>query len=107
MVPVSKSSDDVVPPNGISRCVWTSMPPGNRYFPVASIVRSAGIVSDVPMAEIFSPSTNTSPLYLSVAVTIVPFLMSNVIESEYRPAPQVRTNRDDDRGRTARRDELL
>ena len=27
-VPVSKSSDEVVPPNGMSRCVWTSMPPG-------------------------------------------------------------------------------
>ena len=41
MVPVSKSSVDVVPPNGMSRCVWTSMPPGITYCPDASIVRSA------------------------------------------------------------------
>ena len=27
-VPVSKSSAEVVPPKGMSRCVWTSMPPG-------------------------------------------------------------------------------
>ena len=41
IVPVSKSSVDVVPPNGMSRWVWTSMPPGMTYWPDASIVRSA------------------------------------------------------------------
>ena len=40
-VPVSKSSAEKVPPNGISRWVCTSMPPGMTYLPVASIDRSA------------------------------------------------------------------
>ena len=37
-VPDSKSSMELVPPNGISRCVCASMPPGMMYFPAASIV---------------------------------------------------------------------
>ena len=37
------------------------MPPGSTYLPVASIVRSAAMVSDVPIVEIFSPSMKTSP----------------------------------------------
>ena len=41
IVPDSKSSADVVPPNGMFRWVWTSMPPGMTYWPEASIVRSA------------------------------------------------------------------
>ena len=32
-VPVSKSSAEVAPPNGMSRWVWTSMPPGSTYLP--------------------------------------------------------------------------
>ena len=39
-VPVSKSSAENVPPNGISRWVCTSMPPGMTYWPVASSVWS-------------------------------------------------------------------
>ena len=37
IVPDSKSSADVVPPNGMSRWVCTSMPPGSTSLPVASI----------------------------------------------------------------------
>ena len=37
-VPVSKSSALVVPPKGMSRCVWTSMPPGRTYLPAASMI---------------------------------------------------------------------
>ena len=73
MVPDSKSSAEVVPPNGMSRCVCTSMPPGITSLPVASMMRSAGILSDVPIVVIFSPSTKMSPTYLSVAVTIAAF----------------------------------
>ena len=40
-VPVSKSSLEVVPPKGMSRCVCTSMPPGSSSMPEASITRSA------------------------------------------------------------------
>ena len=51
MVPVSNVSDALVPPNGISMCVWTSTPPGTTYLPVASItVRSAVMPSDVGLA---------------------------------------------------------
>ena len=32
-VPVSKSSADVAPPNGMSMWVWTSMPPGRTILP--------------------------------------------------------------------------
>jgi hypothetical protein len=62
IVPDSKSSAEVVPPNGMSRCVWTSIPPGMTYFPEASIVRSASIESDDPINETFSSSIRTSPL---------------------------------------------
>ena len=61
IVPDSKSSAEVVPPNGMSMWVCTSMPPGSTYLPVASITRSAGIVSADPMVVIFSPSMKTSP----------------------------------------------
>src|SRR5678816_2773903 len=78
-VPVSKSSDDMVPPNGRSMWVWQSMPPGMTYWPVASMVRSAvcpprcdGSVSPT----ILSPSIQTSAAKVSDAVTTVPFLMS-------------------------------
>ena len=63
MVPDSKSSADVVPPKGMSRCVCTSMPPGSTSLPVASMIRSAGIDRDVPIVAMRSPSTSTSPTY--------------------------------------------
>ena len=44
IVPVRKSSDADVPPNGSSMCVCGSMPPGMTSLPEASIVRSASIV---------------------------------------------------------------
>ena len=40
-VPVSNVSAENVPPNGISMCVCTSIPPGSTYLPVASMIRSA------------------------------------------------------------------
>ena len=40
-VPVSKVSEANVPPNGISMCVCTSIPPGSTYLPVASMTWSA------------------------------------------------------------------
>ena len=77
IVPVAKSSDAVVPPNGRSMCVWASIAPGKMYWPVASIVRSAwpsaarcdGSVS----ATMRSPSIHTSAAKGSEAVTTVPF----------------------------------
>ena len=41
-VPVSKSSEEVVPPNGMSRWVWQSMPPGITYMPGGVNDRVAG-----------------------------------------------------------------
>ena len=40
IVPVRKSSEASVPPNGSSICVWGSMPPGITSFPTASITWS-------------------------------------------------------------------
>ena len=62
-VPVSKVSLAKVPPNGSSMWVWTSMPPGMTYLPVASIVSSA--VTPVaarsrPIWAIVSPSIRMS-----------------------------------------------
>ncbi len=48
-VPLSKSSADVVPPNGMSRCVCTSMPPGITSLPEASTTVSAGMFRPWPM----------------------------------------------------------
>ena len=43
IVPVSNVSEANVPPKGSSMWVWTSMPPGTTYFPVASIDRRFAI----------------------------------------------------------------
>src|ERR1051326_158990 len=76
-VPVSKSSAENVPPNGMSRWVCTSMPPGMTYLPVASIDRSASpanepVCAGSSRAAIVSPSTSTSARDDPVAVTTVP-----------------------------------
>ncbi len=74
-VPVSKVSLAKVPPNGSSMWVWTSIPPGMTYLPVASIVSSAVTPSRrfSPIWLIASPSTSTSAVYEPSAVTTVPF----------------------------------
>ena len=64
-VPVSKSSAENVPPNGISRWVCTSMPPGMTYWPDASSVRStaplsAPVWAGSSSAATVSPSMSTS-----------------------------------------------
>src|SRR5215467_8014053 len=76
-VPVSKSSAEKVPPNGMSRCVCTSMPPGMTYLPVASIDRSARpanepVCAGSSTATTVSPSMSTSAADDPVAVTTVP-----------------------------------
>src|SRR5215472_1404565 len=76
-VPVSKSSAEKVPPNGMSRWVCTSMPPGMTYLPVASIDRSARPASEPvcagsSRATTVSPSMSTSAADDPVAVTTVP-----------------------------------
>ena len=64
-VPVSNVSDAVVPPNGSSMCVWTSMPPGITYLPGGVDAPSAVARPTRPSAEpggtsaaIVSPSTS-------------------------------------------------
>src|SRR6185369_7702746 len=76
-VPVSKSSAEVVPPNGMSRCVCASIPPGITYIPMASITFSTP-ASEIPARTslICSPSIRTSARVVSRAVTTVPFRMS-------------------------------
>src|ERR1044071_4606455 len=77
-VPVSKSSDAVVPPNGSSMWVWQSMPPGMTYWPAASIVCSAVCAPRCDgwvRPTILPPSIQTSDTKLSEAVTTVPSLI--------------------------------
>ena len=59
-VPVSKVSDDSVPPNGISMWVWGSTPPGSTSRPVASMTRSAETVKLRPIRDTVSSSTKMS-----------------------------------------------
>ena len=83
-VPLSKVSLAKVPPNGSSKWVWPSIPPGTTYFPVASMVSSAvtpARARSAPTRAIVSPSTRTSAAYDPSAVTTRPFLISVRIES--------------------------
>jgi hypothetical protein len=91
-VPVSKSSFANVPPKGSFMWVWTSMPPGMTYLPVASIVSSAATspARFAPIWAMRSPSTRTSAAYEPSAVTIVPFEISVRIGSSERVASAVR-----------------
>src|SRR5580704_19321286 len=91
-VPVSKVSEANVPPNGISMCVCTSIPPGSTYLPVASMTwsaasangASAGGAPGSPVrslasnAAIRSPATSTSAASVPSAVTTVPPLIRMV-----------------------------
>ena len=72
-----KSSALVVPPNGMSRCVWASMPPGITYMPVASMIFSADS-GGMPLRTSLmrSSSIRTSAALVSVAVTTVPLRIS-------------------------------
>ena len=74
-VPVSNVSAENVPPNGISMCVCTSIPPGSTYWPAASMIRSTSgtVSSPVSSASIFSPSMSTLASSVPDAVTTVPF----------------------------------
>src|SRR6266542_5355533 len=76
-VPEAKSSEEKVPPNGISMWVWTSIPPGMTRRPPASMMRSAS-ASRPPLevtAATRSPSISTSADMVSLAVTTVPPLI--------------------------------
>ncbi len=61
IVPEVKSSQETVPPNGISMWVCGSIAPGMTYLPLASITLSACMSSDSPMRETLSSSMNMSP----------------------------------------------
>src|SRR5579859_3059283 len=91
-VPVSNVSTAKVPPNGISMCVCTSIPPGSTYLPVASMTWSAAcaagasaggapgspVRSLASTAAIFSPAISTSASSVPDAVTTVPPLIKMV-----------------------------
>ena len=78
-VPVSKVSLANVPPNGSSMWVWTSMPPGITYLPVASMVSSA---VDARRGQVAPDRRDRLAVDQDVggvepsAVTIVPLVMS-------------------------------
>ena len=111
-VPVSKVSAENVPPNGISICVCTSIPPGSTYLPVASMTWSAAtaaasspaspVLEPLEMARastaaIFSPAISTSASSVPDAVTTVPPLISVVLMA----GPAARRRPACGRGRTA------
>src|ERR1700760_3443028 len=55
------------------------MPPGRTRRPVASMMVEFSEFNRLPTATIFSPSTRTSPIKSSVAVTIRPLLINRDI----------------------------
>src|ERR1700744_1154423 len=59
--------------NGIDRCVWLSIRPGNTKQSVASTTVAPSGASPLPTATIVSPEIRTSPANSPSAVTIVPF----------------------------------
>jgi hypothetical protein len=61
VVPEVKSSQETVPPKGISMWVWGSMAPGITYLPAASMTLSASTSSEPPISETFPSSMNMSP----------------------------------------------
>ena len=66
MVPDSKSSAEVVPPNGMSMWVWTSMPPGRTNLPLASMTLSAGMVSaDADRRDLFAVDEDVADVLIS------------------------------------------
>ena len=80
-VPVSKSSLEVVPPNGMSRCVWTSMPPGSRSMPVASITSASHVDQKARrISNALAFDQNIGRCASCVAVTTVPLLRSVVFD---------------------------
>src|ERR1700712_4836738 len=97
LVPVSKESDAVVPPNGISMCVWASIPPGMTYFPVASMTLSTEAARSAPSAAVpgtstatmVSPSMSTSWRLAPVELTTVPPLIKVVMSTSLRRGDQV------------------
>src|SRR5579862_3592865 len=100
-LPVSNVSTAKVPPNGISMCVCTSIPPGSTYWPVASMTRSAAcaagasaggapgspVRSLASIAAIRSPATSTSAACVPSAVTTVPPLIRMVTALLSRSPP--------------------
>src|SRR2546428_443468 len=85
-VPLSKSSAVVVPPNGMSRGVCTSMPPGNTSRPAAEMTSAPSVGRATPRAASRSPLMPTSAVTVSAAPTSGPPLMtvSNVIGDRRR-----------------------
>ena len=71
-LPVSQSSAVIVPPNGMSRCVWPSMKPGITRAPETSTTSAPSRGRSSPTAAIVSPSTATSARNEPSAVTTVP-----------------------------------
>ncbi len=73
-VPVSKSSAELVPPKGMSRCVCASMPPGSSSRPVASTTVSAALAGMPARTSLMTaPSISRSAFTVESALTMVPF----------------------------------
>src|SRR5579863_8472769 len=78
-VPVRKSSADWVPPKGMSRWVWASMPPGRSKRPVASMtVEAAEAGMPGRISFIVAPSIRRSARRVESALTMAPFWIRTV-----------------------------
>src|SRR5215472_5017552 len=91
-VPVSNVSAENVPPNGISMCVCTSIPPGSTYLPLASMIRSAVMLTGRPgrrasTMAIFSSWTSTSASCGPDPDTTVPPVISVVLTALLSRSP--------------------
>src|SRR5215813_9367390 len=75
-LPVRKSSLVTVWPEGFSRWVCGSTPPGITIRPAASITSASGALRSRPMAAMVPSTIRMSALYASTAVTMRPFLTS-------------------------------
>src|ERR1035438_8408280 len=78
-VPVRKSSAELVPPKGMSRCVCASMPPGRSNNPVASTTVCTELAGIPGRTSLMMPaSMSTSARALASALTTVAFWIRTV-----------------------------
>src|SRR6185312_2233012 len=78
-VPDSKSSEEKVPPKGMSRWVWASTPPGRTRRPVASTISWPSGGMPERTSRMVAPSMRTSAGVVDSAVTTVPFWINKGI----------------------------
>ncbi len=56
-----------------SKCIWESIKPGDKYFPLTSITNVSGPIKSLqsPTNTIYSPLMAISPIYISLVITFI------------------------------------